>query len=347
MKARRGKLGSIRVERHLDDCGVARASIRNLEDGYKLIGVNQLGLIGAAPKDFVVFEGCGTSERPFAKAYVAKKPVRRHTGFRECVTEYLISRIGNMLPLRVAEGRLVRLERRGDMPPDVRFMSRYFLRPDESLIHGVELVAQCFGIGKVAVESSLPTMNDERAFYTVDFVDDVLADYGVNQDVYERLRDGFARMIAFDALVGATDRHASNWGIIEHVQRQRAPRFAPVFDTARGLLLRQPDDELTRQLETPLKMRTFVDSFSQRVHPLIGIPGKPQLDYFDLVRYMLGKPEKFRKPILSVINAYQPDRVTAMIHKEFRWLFHPHRLRLIDELLRHRHRVLSQICRGC
>lgn len=346
MRARRGKIGSARVARRLDHSGVGLQAIRKLEPGYVVLGVSELGLIGAAPKDFVVFTGCGVADHPYNKAYVAKKPMREHTGFRECVTEYLISRIGRMLPLRVAEGRLVRIERRGDAVPDVRFMSRYFLRPDESLLHGVELVAQCFGLEKGIVESELPRGDGERAFYTIDFVDDVLNDFAKDQEVYVRLRDGFARMIAFDALIGATDRHASNWGVIEHVQRQRAPRFAPVFDTARGLLHHFDDQGLRPHIATPQKTMQFIQKFAAGAHPLIGIPGRPRLDYFDLVKYMVtAHRAKYGKPVQSVINAFRPHEVSALLHREFSRLLHPIRLDLIDKVLRYRHQRLIDNCK--
>jgi hypothetical protein len=41
--------------------------------------------------------------------------------------------------------------------------------------------------------------------------------------VERRLLDGFARMLAFDALIGANDRHAQNWGVIESAIIARQP----------------------------------------------------------------------------------------------------------------------------
>jgi hypothetical protein len=88
-----------------------------LEGDYDVFGVEKYGLIGDAPKDYVVYK---TSQRP-EFAFIAKKP--RIEGPIECVTEYLIARIGASLPLRVAEGRLAQL-RTGGTEPDVRFLSR-------------------------------------------------------------------------------------------------------------------------------------------------------------------------------------------------------------------------------
>jgi hypothetical protein len=82
---------------------------------------------------------------PFADqtvGYLAKKSKRE--GDLECVTEEIISSVGHLLPVSIAQSKLVRLP--GTNPPDIRFMSRNFLRPlREQLVHGAELVANYLG----------------------------------------------------------------------------------------------------------------------------------------------------------------------------------------------------------
>ena len=59
---------------------------------------------------------------------------------RECVTEEIISKIGEMLPLEIARSRLVRVKKH-----DVRFLSRNFvIQGQYELLHGIELVAKYF-----------------------------------------------------------------------------------------------------------------------------------------------------------------------------------------------------------
>jgi hypothetical protein len=341
---RRGKLGSIRIRHRLDPQGVCVASIRPLEPGYIVCGIQELGLIGAAPKNFIVFPKCATPNNRYARAYVAKKPVRKHTGFRECVTEYLIARLGRMLPLQVAEARLVRLGASEQSPPDVRFMSRYFLQPGESLLHGVEIVAQCFGMEKAAIEREFQNVKQEQSLYALDLVDDVIWEFGKTDAVSQRLREGFARMIAFDALIGANDRHAGNWGIVEDVEQKRPPRFSPVFDTARGLLLRYSDADLER-VEKTRTTESFIKNHAERSLPLIGTPGREHSNHFELVRYMVGPGHKrFGQAAKSIVFAFRPEHARSVLHREFGRLFSPLRLRFIDALLRYRHQRLIDIC---
>lgn len=117
----------------------------------------------------------------------------------------------------------------------------------------MELVAQAFGLERRAMERELRNTSGggrsegERRFYTIDLVLSVLREVSVDVAHERALIAGLGRMLTFDALVGAHDRHASNWGVIENVLTSSPARFALIFDTARGLLLRHDDDALTRE----------------------------------------------------------------------------------------------------
>ena len=46
------------------------------------------------------------------------------------------------------------------------------------------------------------------------------------------------KLITFDAIIGNNDRHFYNWGVIGYVESNNYQKveFAPIYDTARGLL---------------------------------------------------------------------------------------------------------------
>jgi hypothetical protein len=310
-----------------------------LESGYRVIGVEELGLGGAAPKGLVVFP----SQLRFGHAYVAKQPIRTSSGPRECVTEYLLSAIGKMLPLRVAEGRLARLATPHRHPPDVRFLSRFFIRPNEELRHGVELVAICFEVTEKSIQQELQKGKEERSFYTVDLVDDVFGTIAGGAESHARLRGGLARMLAYDALVGAQDRHARNWGVVADPVGGAPLRFAPVFDTARGLLVTLSDDDLRAKIAAG---RTkWIEEYAARSTCLIGTGNPEEKTHFDLVRFMAGKRrELYGCHVTAVVEGFRLDRVRRMLHSRFGRLFSRLRLELIAELLEHRHGVLKKLC---
>ena len=248
-----------------------------------------------------------------------------------------------MLPLRVAEGRLARLRVPRGQPDDVRYMSRYFLRPHEqSLIHGVELVAQAFGVEKSEVARAAESKAHESEFYTVAMIDDVLATVSESTALHERLRAGFIRMMAFDALIGANDRHAENWGTVEDVRSSRLIGFAPIYDTARGLLLRISDTALASWYASdPAKE---IARYANRSVSLIGTGAHARPNHFQVFEQMVGDP-RFRGIASHLIHAFSLHSVDQILRNEFSSLVSRIRLRAIRDLLRYRHARLSEICK--
>jgi len=307
---------------------VAVDHIPFLEERHRVVGVHELSIIGDAPKDFII---CASGVE-----YIAKQP--RREGPIECVTEYLIGRIGAELPLKVAEGRLVRLPTR-DGTADVRFLSRHFFnRREEQLIHGSQLVAACFDLQEKDLDAEI--LREEWRFYTVDLVVGVLKDFW--PDAWKPLVESFSRMMAFDALVGANDRHAQNWGVVQNVKlKDAAPRFAPVFDTARGLMWNSKESALCEWRESNM-VTEKIEAYAGRSLPLIGIEAPKRPNHFDVMAYLLRQPQ-LRKPAADVIRAFDPNANARMLHRDFRRLLSRTRLEFIDNLLRYRHARLIEL----
>lgn len=307
-----------------------------LEGDYEIQGPDKIAMIGDAPKDYIVFKTRGVE-----RAYIAKKP--RMEGPIECVTEYLISLIGKSLPLRVAEGSLFQLPRKPGQPPDVRFLSRQFLdrAAGEQLVHGSQLVARCFEMKEEELTKQLER-GKEWSFYTIDLLDEVFRSTATGADA-ERLCAGFARMMAFDAIVGANDRHPQNWGVVENAVQAAARRFSPIFDTARGLFWNHSEQQLEAKDSTGRQAE--IERYARRSAPLIGLVGpESQPNHFDVTEALVKRGEPYRTPIRQVVTAFNPDRVTRMLHKEFRRLLSRRRLEYIDGLLRYRHSALKRVC---
>ncbi len=307
------------------------AAIPVLDGNYDILDARVRSIGGAAPKDFIEF--IGSSE-----AYIAKGAAKH--GPRECATEFLIAEIGRILPLKVARGRLVVIEDAPSPQPDVRFMSRYFLRDaEESLTHGIELAARYFGMHESDIRREVKR---EWEFYTVDIVDNLLEDVSAGaKGILSALRDGFARMMAFDALIGANDRHPKNWGIVENARKQTPPRFSPIFDTARGLFWNHSDAALAASDAAGTRQKT-VESYADRSTPLIGIRSKTQPNHFDVFAHMVSDP-KYGPAMRDVVAAFTPQKGELLLHRGFKNLFSRRRLEYIAELLRYRHGRLINI----
>jgi hypothetical protein len=189
-------------------------------------------IAGDAPKDFLrIYEyGAGNKASPHNwPAHIAKVGQKWYPN--ESITEHLLTRIGQFLGIEIADSQLMFV--RGQL----RFLSRYFLKKRESLVHGAEIFAGYLQDEKFVEE--VEKKNQARDIFTFQFVEDALLDR-FPEDVDEILQ-GFVKLLGFDALVGNNDRHFYNWGVITDVAGRTKPRFSPVYDTARALFWNTTD----------------------------------------------------------------------------------------------------------
>lgn len=321
---------------------------------WRLVPTEEMQLIGAVPKNYLVY---GDINSPDAEGYFAKQgrlgqkassgPYGRA---RECVTEEIFSAIGRTLPIRIAKSRLVRLPTPHGQPSDVRFMSRNFVRRGEFVLtHGVELFSSFIG-ARSAEEMhavfNLEDKSEERKFYNVDLAIEVLKSIARTPTERADLLASFGAMLGFDALVGAQDRHATNWGVLESVLDRNAPRhFAPIFDTARGLFWHFPDEHLVKNVKT--NRLSFLKDYAAKSRPIFGCSehdAGPDVNHFRLVASLLKRPEpEFVEAVRKVIRHFHIVTVRKALARQFRRLVSPIRLELIGELLELRHNELMAI----
>jgi hypothetical protein len=319
--------------------------------GWRVYPTEDWPLIGAAPKGYLAY---GDPEQPDCLAYIAKKGRLAVGAYRECVTEEIISKIGAMLPIRMAKSRLVRLPTEVGAPPDVRFLSQNFVRRgEEELVHGVEIMGEYFNAKpeEIADAFNLRDKRAEQSFYTIPNMVEVLKFFCREERVEGELAgilDGFARMLAFDALIGAPDRHALNWGVLQsRIDLGRARRFAPLFDTARGLF-REHTDEKLGEIARDGRRMTVVREYAEKSRPVFGVaaaePRDRRCNHFELIDYAMKTfPDELGRTICRFVNAVHLAAVETMIRRKFRRIITPLRASFIVNLLRHRHERLKML----
>lgn len=283
---------------------------------------------GDAPKDFIrVYEyGIGRRAKPKSwPAFIAKVGHKWYPA--ESATEQLMTRVGECLGIRVAESQLMEAE------GQIRFLSRYFLGPDEILVHGAQIVASY-----LEDETFVKNVGEERAeseIFTFQVLRTAL-DTRFAKDKAEILAD-LVRMIAFDALVGNQDRHLYNWGVIVHAKGTRRPRFSPIYDTARGLFWNVAEDALARY-ETPASLKKYI----RGSHPVIGWDAEPKLDHFDLVRLVADSDSELRSVLLAIDYEGALKTFGTVVDQEFDQLLSDKRRELVMRCLQERFRLFGE-----
>ena len=277
--------------------------------------------------------------------YIAKLGGRNND--LEVMTEYLIYLVGRSLGVSVADARIASYRGR------LRFLSRYFLDPTkaEELVHGMQLFSELYD--ESTVKGVLGDELSEQAMFSVQAVKAAFGahylQYG--EHVEDELFGGFVSMLTHDALIGVQDRHHENWGVI--VQREVGsppPRFAPLYDSARGLFCNENDAQIGRFMGPKGLQR--LDGYVARARPLVGFDGlqpsqgRQYVTHDQLLAAVFRSYPNQRQRIVAILGAYDWRRVRGDVTQELATLCSARRTTLILTCLRRRLRLVRRALNG-
>ena len=154
-------------------------------------------------------------------------------------------------------------------------------------------------------------------------------------------------MVTHDAIIGVQDRHHENWGVV--VQRGRSaprPRFAPLYDSARGMFCNLSDTELARFSGSEGSRQ--LDAYAGRARPLIGWDGlrpksgRKYITHDQLVAAIFQGAPAMRRRIRSMLKAYDWRRLRRDLQAGVGFMCSGRRIALILTLLRRRIRLVNR-----
>lgn len=343
-------LGNLRVEKSKGNSGnlLNTSSIPLLkEDRYY---VKNIQLDGDAPKQFIraYFYGEGSTIRKDSRsswtAFIAKTAEKWYP--HESVIEYMINRIGEELGLRMNGIRLVRAN------GQIRFLSRYFLNKNERLIHGAEICGEHLGDMEMAKEIA-ENRKTARELFTFEFIRDAIR--SVFPGCFEELLYDLVKMIVFDGLTGNNDRHFYNWGVIDTKKKtSKLPTFAPLYDSARGLLWNMSDDAIKRHLDEYLRYRaggtkkygSKIVNYVREASPRISIEGNEKATHFELIDFLKRYRPEYRQIADGLASIEQEERVLHMLKTEFYPMFINERRQLLSIIIQERFNTIRNLLGG-
>ena len=176
----------------------------------------------------------------------------------------------------------------------------------EDLLHGADMIS--------LVDpkfSGLKNLKEKRRVYTLKIVVDSIRNYVSQHPGSEKLWDQFFELLAFDALIGGTDRHYYNWGVLEKADTGEFIRLAPAFDN--GISLMWKMEEYRPQFMRDLMTR----SFPQKAESMFKKVGGGKYSLFDVLGelYNVGdyKNSDIVKKLLNRIGQVRESRIGPAI----------------------------------
>lgn len=294
---------------------------------FSIQTVDFLSTTGDAPKDFITdseYRPGYRTRQQRSESYIAKVGSKFYPN--ESITEQLITEIGKIYRLKIADSKL------RVVGPQVRFMSKYFLnRKIEQLTHGAEIYEYSLGKENYA---QLVQNKTESDFFTFEMTREALRQ--LFPENAEKIMKGYVEMLTFDALIGHNDRHPYNWGVIVPIEKSRAAKFSPVYDTARALFWNIPEPRIRQMLTDEQQLEKYVKNC---LAP-IGCDGEPDVDFFRLIGLVWKRFESYRNNIEKFL-LHTPLILTCdLVDRKFGALFSKERAELIKRCLRLRQRKL-------
>jgi len=336
MKSNRGNL---RIENSIN-CSGKLLNEQNIlllkEQNYF---IKNYDLDGDAPKQFIKAyfyeEDSGVKKASSSSwfPYIAKTAEKWYP--HESVIEFMINRIGQVLNLRMNGIKLVKAN------GQIRFLSKYFLHKDEKLIHGAEICGEHLGDMIMAKEiaNDRPTA---RELFTFEFIKDAIR--VVFPDCFENLLCDLVRMITYDALTGNNDRHFYNWGVIDTLKKtSKMPIFAPIYDSARGLLWNLSDENIRNFIRVHKQNGKKVVNYIEEASPRISIESNTKANHFQLIDFIKRYNNEYKEIVNELASVENEEKVLKMLNDEFFTLFIQERSELITIILKNRFKRIRDI----
>jgi hypothetical protein len=109
-----------------------------------------------------------------------------------------------------------------------------------------------------------------------------------------RLVAYWAKILAFDTVIGNTDRHPENWGIILPAEMGDTVllRFSPAFDNGTAMSYEQPEEHFARFDDEEYAKRYLENARKARHHMRWSLDDQGDMNFFDFMRrFVLEFPE--------------------------------------------------------
>jgi hypothetical protein len=207
---------------------------------------------------------------------------RRKGDYREEIkhqfwSEIVAAEVGQLLGLQVPE-TFIGLNERSDIPFTVGVLTKWFLKDKDIFVRGSELMTR-----HIENYSEKQHNLHSAIAHTVDI---------------EGALKYWIEMIVFDCLIGNTDRHHENWGVINH------SRLTPLYDNGISLGWRV-HDELLSENEIQKNWEKF------KFKMVLSITNKRRR-ISDFIQYFVQVHGVDRSCILTTIDRLDSSKVAAL-----------------------------------
>lgn len=298
--------------------------------------LNEISMGGDAPKEFIKWYRYGfanKANRKFWPAYLAKSAEKWYPN--ECITEHLLNQMGSLAGLRMAPSEL-RIANE-----QIRFLSRYFLKKDESLVHGAQIYATYLLDGGFEFMREVEEKKMESDLFPFQEAERAIR-FTFPLEATQILQD-LVKLLIFDAIIGNNDRHFYNWGVVTNIKGRTKPIFSPIFDTARGLLWNESESKVMDLSKNTARADLFLAKYTKNSVPKMRWEGEKSVNHFRFIELLYHTDGRFNHLCHQLITNDNLIAFKTLIDTDFKGLFSKERAALMKKTLEIRFATLLSV----
>jgi hypothetical protein len=152
-------------------------------------------------------------------------------------------------------------------------------------------------------------------------------------------------MLIFDGIVGNNDRHSYNWGVIQSIKVNEPVRFAPIYDTARGLFwnISEKGVENILSLTDKKGINSSIEKYVLSSKPKIGWEGEKSLSHVELLQRIYETETGISKQNFKNLVSFENlNKCLDVINGDFSRLLSVNRRNLMSKCLTLRFEKLNE-----
>jgi hypothetical protein len=242
--------------------------------------VSPESLSGDAPKDFIKVYEYGRCKKKNRKSWIPYISKIGHKWYpMESITEHLLTRLGQEWGFRMADSKLYVISRQ------VRFCSEYFLKPEQELVHGADILSRYLQEDNSAIIEQIDKQGWSQELLSLQFVKNAIG--SVFPEEVLNINGSLVDLLLFDAIVGNNDRHFFNWGVVRHLRSLHKPVFSPIYDTARGLFWNVDEKKLLSLHKDKNQVDKFIIKYHTNTKPKIGWDNEKEINHCEMVERLI------------------------------------------------------------
>ena len=225
------------------------------------------------------------------------KHPRKGTG--EHWAEKIAAEVASILGIAHAKVELARFQgNRGSA-------TESFVRPGETLDHGNQVLER-------VVRNYDPEKKFHQSSHTLENIWQAIDGVFGEPAAQESARSRFAEYLVLDALIGNTDRHHENWGILRGRADDRESLMAPSFDHASSLG-RELSDERRDRLRTESRVGDYAERGRGAIYWSANEPHGPSP--LELVRRAARRYPDIFRPALTKLERLDEGAMNGLVDR--------------------------------